>query len=169
MKIALTNQVKKKRPKNTDQIEEQRIKNIISKFRQFNPLEFDRSKNSKTIFESASSKSFLESSMKISTTSAKKLLEEIPENEEEITEEKKKEIEEEMKREEIVVKNKNINMEALRKVFGESFSQKGKNIKKRSLFGKLNSHKIFRCIIKTHEDLRQEQFATQLINEFYQI
>ena len=169
MKITLTNQIKKKRPKNTDQIEEQRIKNIISKFRQFNPLEFDRSKNSKTIFESASSKSFLESSMKISTTSAKKLLEEIPENEEEITEEKKKEIEEEMKREEIVVKNKNINMEALRKVFGESFSQKGKNIKKRSLFGKLNSHKIFRCIIKTHEDLRQEQFATQLINEFYQI
>ena len=60
-------------------------------------------------------------------------------------------------------------MELLRNVFGESFSQKGKNIKKNSLFGKLDSHKIFRCIIKTHEDLRQEQFATQLINEFYQI
>ena len=60
-------------------------------------------------------------------------------------------------------------MEELKNVFGESFAKKGKNIKKTSLFGSLNSHKIFRCIIKTHEDLRQEQFATQLINEFYQI
>ena len=39
-------------------------------------------------------------------------------------------------------------------------------LKKKSLFGKLNTYKIFKCIIKTNEDLRQEQFATQLINEF---
>ena len=54
-------------------------------------------------------------------------------------------------------------------IFGESFKTKEKNIKQSSLFGKFKTHKIFRCIIKTHEDLRQEQFATQLINEFYQI
>ena len=65
--------------------------------------------------------------------------------------------------------NKNINIEDIRKVFGKSFKHKAKEIKKKSLFGSLDSHKIFRCIFKTHEDLRQEQFATQLINEFYQI
>jgi phosphatidylinositol 4-kinase len=129
----------------------------------------DRNITSKTIFEPKSSKTFLERSMKMTTNSVQKILEEIPENEEEITEEKKKEIEEELKKEETIKKNTNINMDVLRNVFGESFSQKGKSIKKDSLFGKLNSHKIFRCIIKTHEDLRQEQFATQLINEFYQI
>ena len=160
---------KRKNAKNLDSIEELRIKNIIKKFKQTNPLENDRNLNSRTVFEANSTKTFLESSMKISTDSVSKLLEEIPEKEEEITEEKKKEIEEEMKKEEIVIKNTNINLEALRNVFGESFAQKGKNVKKQSLFGKLNSHKIFRCIIKTHEDLRQEQFATQLINEFYQI
>ena len=54
-------------------------------------------------------------------------------------------------------------------IFGEKFEEKEKNLKKTSLFGKFKSHKIFRCIFKTHEDLRQEQFATQLINEFNQI
>ena len=98
-----------------------------------------------------------------------KLLEEIPEKDEEISEEKKKMIDEEMKKEEIKTQNKKIDLDAVLKVFGETFLQKGKNIKDKSLFGKLNTHKIFRCIIKTHEDLRQEQFATQLINEFYQI
>ena len=65
--------------------------------------------------------------------------------------------------------NKPISAEELKKIFGESFSEIEKNLKKNSLFGKLNTYKIFRCIIKTNEDLRQEQFATQLINEFYQI
>ena len=64
---------------------------------------------------------------------------------------------------------KNINIELIQKVFEKSFKNKAKEIKKNSLFGNLDSHKIFRCIFKTHEDLRQEQFATQLINEFYQI
>ena len=70
---------------------------------------------------------------------------------------------------EIKLNKKNINIEDLKNIFGESFKQKERNIKKNSLFGNLDSHKIFRCIFKTHEDLRQEQFATQLINEFYQI
>ena len=74
----------------------------------------------------------------------------------------------EKKEDEIKINNNNININDF-KVFGETFQQKEKKLKKTSLFGNLDSHKIFRCIFKTHEDLRQEQFATQLINEFYQI
>jgi phosphatidylinositol 4-kinase len=156
-----------KKDKNVDEL---RIKNIIKKFNQSTPFENDRNITSKTIFEPKMSKKLLESSVNINTDTVKKLLDEIPEKEEEITEEKKKKIEEEIKKEEdIIVKKTSFNMEVLRNVFGESFSKKGRSVKKQSLFGKLNSHKIFRCIIKTHEDLRQEQFATQLINEFYQI
>ena len=62
-----------------------------------------------------------------------------------------------------------INKEDIKNIFGEPFSEKEKKLKKESLFGKLNSYKLFTCIIKTNEDLRLEQFATQLINEFYQI
>ena len=62
-----------------------------------------------------------------------------------------------------------INLEEMKNIFGEPFEEKEKELKNKSLFGKLNTYKIFRCIIKTNEDLRQEQFATQLINEFYQI
>ena len=62
-----------------------------------------------------------------------------------------------------------INVEELKNIFGEPFLEKEKKLTTKSLFGKLNTYKIFRCIIKTNEDLRQEQFATQLINEFYQI
>ena len=69
---------------------------------------------------------------------------------------------------EIKLNDKNININDF-KVFGETFKQKERKLKKTSLFGNLDSHKIFRCIFKTHEDLRQEQFATQLINEFFQI
>ena len=65
--------------------------------------------------------------------------------------------------------NKSMNYEDFKNIFGEKFIEKENNLKKTSLFGKFKSHKIFRCIFKTHEDLRQEQFATQLINEFNQI
>ena len=65
--------------------------------------------------------------------------------------------------------NKPISSEELNNIFGQSFSDNEEELKKKSLFGKLNTYKIFKCIIKTNEDLRQEQFATQLINEFYQI
>ena len=157
-------------PKKLKDVEELRIKNIIKKFRQSITYNNDRNEISKTVFESKGSKKSLESSMNISSNTIQKLLNEIPDKEEEITEEKKKKIEEEIKKEEeIVIKKTTFNSELLRNVFGESFYNKGRSIKKQSLFGKLNSHKIFRCIIKTHEDLRQEQFATQLINEFYQI
>ena len=65
--------------------------------------------------------------------------------------------------------NKSLNLNEIYNIFGETFAQKEENLKKTSLFGRFKSHKIFRCIFKTHEDLRQEQFATQLINEFNQI
>ena len=124
---------------------------------------------SKTIYEPKIKPDLLSKSMKLPINNGN-ILDEIPEKDEELTEEKKKMIDEEIKREEIKSKNnKNIDLNKLSRVFGETFHQKGKMIKSKSLFGKLNSHKIFRCIIKTHEDLRQEQFATQLINEFYQI
>ena len=62
-----------------------------------------------------------------------------------------------------------INQEYFDRIFGETIEEKENKLKKKSIFGKIKTHKIFRCIFKTHEDLRQEQFATQLINEFYQI
>ena len=160
---------KRQNSKYEDSIENQRFKNIIKKFKKANCLETDRTLMSKTIYEPKIKGNLLGKSMNIPFDSKSKLLTDIPEQDEEISEEKKKMIDEEMKQEEIKAKNKKINLEALRNVFGETFNQKGKNIKNKSLFGKLNTHKIFRCIIKTHEDLRQEQFATQLINEFYQI
>jgi len=76
---------------------------------------------------------------------------------------------EDNKAQENVKLDKNININDFKNIFGESFKQKERKLKKTSLFGNLESHKIFRCIFKTHEDLRQEQFATQLINEFFQI
>ena len=54
-------------------------------------------------------------------------------------------------------------------IFGETFQELEQNLKNKSPFGNFKTYKIFRCIIKTHDDLRQEQFATQLINEFNQI
>jgi phosphatidylinositol 4-kinase len=61
------------------------------------------------------------------------------------------------------------NQEFFDRIFGQTIEEKENKLKKKSIFGKIKTHKIFRCIFKTHEDLRQEQFATQLINEFYQI
>ena len=42
-------------------------------------------------------------------------------------------------------------------------------IKNFSPFGQFSTWSLFKLIIKSGEDLRQEQFATQLINEFHQI
>lgn len=54
-------------------------------------------------------------------------------------------------------------------IFGETIEQKTTRLKQSSPFGKLVSYKLFDIIIKSGEDLRQEQFASQLINEFHQI
>ena len=157
-----------KHRKNSDDEESERIKNIIKKFRR-NDNNNLRTPFSRTIFESKINSNKLEIDNNSDTNPKKQLSTKnkiagaITETDNELKEEEKK-IEEE-----IQPINKNINMEELKNVFGETFTTKAKNVKKSSLFGSLNSHKIFRCIIKTHEDLRQEQFATQLINEFYQI
>ena len=54
-------------------------------------------------------------------------------------------------------------------IFGEKFEEQSERLKKVSPFGNCSSWKIFKIIIKSGDDLRQEQFATQLINEFDQI
>ena len=65
--------------------------------------------------------------------------------------------------------NTEIDLINLANIFGEKIQDYHQRIKRESIFGGMESHKIFKAIIKTNEDLRQEQFATQLINEFYQI
>ena len=50
-----------------------------------------------------------------------------------------------------------------------TLGKKTKRLKSLSPFGNLSSYKVVNIIIKSGEDLRQEQFATQLINEFLQI
>ena len=167
-----TSKTEKNVRKNSEDEESQKIKNIIKKFR-LNDMNNNtlRTPYSKTIFESKKTTNNLNVDNDINSDTNKKnqrftqnrITQAIADTDNQIKEEEKK------KDEKIQTINKNINMEELKNVFGESFAKKGKNIKKTSLFGSLNSHKIFRCIIKTHEDLRQEQFATQLINEFYQI
>ena len=57
----------------------------------------------------------------------------------------------------------------LKELFGESLEETHTKLKQKSPYGKLDSFKIFKILIKTGEDLRQEQFATQLINEINQI
>ena len=161
--------VKRQNSKYGDSLENKRIQKIINKFKQYNALDNDRGYMSKTIYDSKEGSNILNNSMVIKFDTDTKLFEDLPENDAEIPADKKKLIDEEIKKEEIKPKNNKIDQKAVSEVFGESFSDKGKTIKKNSLFGKLESHNIFRCIIKTHEDLRQEQFATQLINEFYQI
>ena len=54
-------------------------------------------------------------------------------------------------------------------IFGESISLQESHLKCQSQYGYLNSYKIFKFLVKSGEDLRQEQFASQLINEFAQI
>ena len=141
---------------------EDRFIKIVNRFRR-NTIGFNRDIN--TVYEPPKEPNFDSQNIKIEAktfrpkdiSSIKMQLNEI--NEIIPEEEKDKEIK----------PNKNINIVDIKKVFGESFREKERKLKKVSLFGNLDSYKTFRCIFKTHEDLRQEQFATQLINEFSQI
>ncbi len=54
-------------------------------------------------------------------------------------------------------------------IFGELIEEQANRIRKFSPFGQFNTWGLFKMIVKSGEDLRQEQFATQLINEFHQI
>ena len=152
----------------------ERFIKIVSKFRRNSYKKYQRDAN--TVYEPNGPKlKSLDDDSNINTKENKKDLEKNRTvNEKEIFNLDNDEIipnnnvENEKKEDEIKLNNKNININDF-KVFGETFKQKERKLKKTSLFGKLDSHKIFRCIFKTHEDLRQEQFATQLINEFFQI
>lgn len=71
---------------------------------------------------------------------------------------------------EIVLNTKSTNKSISHDLFfGEKIEEQTERLKKLSPFGLLNTYKLMKIIIKSGEDLRQEQFATQLINEFYQI
>lgn len=54
-------------------------------------------------------------------------------------------------------------------IFGEKFSDKCERIREASPFGNLMTWKLIELIVKQGCDLRQEQFAMQLISQFNQI
>ena len=54
-------------------------------------------------------------------------------------------------------------------IFGETLEAQETRLKYKSQYGYLSSYKVCKILIKSGEDLRQEQFASQLINEFAQI
>ena len=60
-------------------------------------------------------------------------------------------------------------MESINKIFGESFAEKCERIRSKSPFGSLTTWKLTQVIVKQGCDLRQEQFAIQLISQFNQI
>lgn len=60
-------------------------------------------------------------------------------------------------------------IKSLKSLFGESTKELETRIKAASPYGSMETFKTFKIIVKSGEDLRQEQFATQLINEFNQI
>ena len=66
-----------------------------------------------------------------------------------------------------IFKRNQINSYSL--VFGETLSSQETRLKYQSQYGYLSSYKVCKVLIKSGEDLRQEQFASQLINEFAQI
>ena len=146
--------------KETDKDDEKYLK-IVSKFRARNTVAFPTKSHSNLLFTKT-----VPSKENKSNKKEDKLMQKVN-NIEEIFEEKEEEsssIDEDKQTVE-----KSLNFEDFKNIFGETFEQKQENLKKSSLFGKFKTYKLFRCIFKTHEDLRQEQFATQLINEFNQI
>ena len=66
-----------------------------------------------------------------------------------------------------ILKKSQINNYSL--VFGETLDSQEARLKYQSQYGYLSSYKVCKILIKSGEDLRQEQFASQLINEFAQI
>lgn len=51
-------------------------------------------------------------------------------------------------------------------MFGEPLKKSKERIGKNSVFGNIRSWDILYIIIKTHDDLKQEEFAMQLIQQF---
>ena len=145
----------------------EKFKKIVTKFR-INPVKTQRGANTINTNSNLDKGNNIDNEINIKSNETK------PQNKKESlldedTDKYNNLIEAEMQKPENVNTKKNLDIPSIKKVFEKTFKQKAREIKKNSLFGNLDSHKIFRCIFKTHEDLRQEQFATQLINEFYQI
>lgn len=51
-------------------------------------------------------------------------------------------------------------------MFGETLESSKKRIAKNSVFGNFSSWDILYIIVKTNDDLKQEQFAMQLLHQF---
>ena len=164
---------------NEENKKDQKYRRIIKKYRNQNQgILFRNFENSKTVY--AQNLPSLDDT-EITTSNKKGLADRLIQKNKEsehlidinTSSENKKEISEKegliLEEDDKFIRNKSINYSEIENIFGETFAQKEQNLKKTSLFGKFKTHQIFRCIFKTHEDLRQEQFATQLINEFNQI
>jgi len=54
-------------------------------------------------------------------------------------------------------------------VFNETAREQEQRIRKESPFGSMLTWKLMRIIVKSNDDVRQEQFAMQLISQFDQI
>ena len=164
---------KNKNIKDANYMDDKKFSRILNKFKNQNKLIlYSNRKNANTIYQrKAPSLDILD----IDASSKEKLSQPKKEEENITTNNINNEIntidtENEIKTNEDSVQiNKSINFEDFSNIFGETFEEKEKSLKSKSLFGNFKTYKIFRCIFKTHEDLRQEQFATQLINEFNQI
>lgn len=62
-----------------------------------------------------------------------------------------------------------INEEKRKNVFPETSKEQEERIRRNSPYGNLLTWKLFRFIVKSNDDVRQEQFAIQLISQFDQI
>ncbi|EGR34783.1 phosphatidylinositol 4-kinase, putative [Ichthyophthirius multifiliis] len=87
-------------------------------------------------------------------------------------EQRQKQIEEQkhnqlQKQDEIISQNKEKNIQQL--IFGEDFIKKEERIRENSPFGNLKTWKLIEIIVKNEENIKMEQFATQLIYQFHQI
>ena len=157
--------------KESNYLEDKKFQKILNKFKNQNKLILFKRKKTNTIYQR---KAPSLDDLDIDTSSKEKQaknkkeenIEKPPINNEIINIEENNQL---LSNEVPITINKTINYEDFNNIFGETFEEKEKNLKSKSLFGNFKTYKIFRCIFKTHEDLRQEQFATQLINEFNQI
>ena len=164
---------KQKNNKDTDQLEDKKFLKIVNKFTSQNKLILSESRRINTIYlrdrpnldDLDTSNSSIRP-IKSKINKKKEVVEKISINEEinNISEDNERE-----SSVEISNVGKSLDYQDFSNIFGQSYYEKEKSLKSKSLFGGFKTYKIFSCIFKTHEDLRQEQFATQLINEFNQI
>ena len=54
-------------------------------------------------------------------------------------------------------------------IFLETSKEQDERVKKNSPFGHLKTWRLIKIIVKSNDDVRQEQFAMQLISQIYQI